>query len=106
MKKIISICTVFILFLWLAMFIASCTPVRVVETYTTDSTGKSVRTKVKYYEQTDRYSIQPDIHITTVPFFYNRTPIFIPTYRAPLYVPTYRAPITRGYGTYGLRHRH
>jgi hypothetical protein len=30
MKKIISICIAFILFLWVAMFLASCTPVRYV----------------------------------------------------------------------------
>lgn len=30
MKKIISICIGFILFLWLVMFLASCTPVRYV----------------------------------------------------------------------------
>ena len=33
MKKIISICIGFILFLWLVMFMASCTPVRYVNVH-------------------------------------------------------------------------
>ena len=91
MKKIISICVLFILLL------NSCTPIRVVETITTDSTGKSIKTKTKYYQQTDGYSVQPDIHVVATPLFYNRVPI---------YVPVYRAPIVRGYDSYGIKHRH
>ena len=81
----------------LGLFLVDCTPVRVVETITTDSTGKSIKVKTKYYQQTDGYSVQPDVHIITTPLIYNRVPIFIPTYRAP---------IIRGYGAYGFRHRH
>lgn len=99
MKKIISICVGFILFLWLVMFVASCTPVRVIETITTDSTGKSIKTKTKYYQQTDGYSVQPDIHVITTPLFYNRIEV-------PIMVPIYRTPIVRGYSSYGVRHRH
>jgi len=33
MKKIISICVGFILFLWITMFLASCTPIRYVDVY-------------------------------------------------------------------------
>jgi len=91
MKKIISICVLFILLL------NSCTPIRVVETITTDSTGKSIKTKTKYYQQTDGYSVQPDIHVVATPLFYNRVPI---------YVPVYRAPIVRGYNSYGIKYRH
>jgi hypothetical protein len=89
-----------VLFVLILLF-AACTPIRVVETTTTDSTGKQIKVKTKYYQQTDGYSVQPDIHVITTPLFYNRVPIFIPTYR-----PVYRAPITRGYGSYGFRHRH
>ena len=89
---IVAAITIIILFLAVA-----CTPVRVVETTTTDSTGKSIKVKTKYYQQTDGYSVQPDIHVITTPIFYNRVPIFIPTYRAP---------IIRGYSSYGFRHRH
>ena len=81
----------------LSFLLNSCTPVRVVETTTTDSTGKLIKVKTKYYQQTDGYSTQPDVHIITTPIFYNRVPIFIPTYRAP---------IVRGYSSYGFRHRH
>ena len=81
----------------LSFLLNSCTPVRVVETTTTDSTGKSIKVKTKYYQQTNGFSVQPDIHVITTPLFYNRVPIFIPTYRTP---------ITRGYSSYGFRHRH
>ena len=76
-----------------------CTPVRVIETITTDSTGKSIKTKTKYYQQTDGYSVQPDIHVITTPLFYNRIEV-------PIMVPIYRTPIIRGYSSYGVRHRH
>jgi len=91
MKKIISICTLFILFL------SGCTPVRVVETIRTDSTGRQIKTKTKYYQQTDGFSVQPDVHVIATPLFYNRIPV---------YIPVYRAPIVRGYNSYGIRHRH
>lgn len=83
----------------LGALLQSCTPVRVIETITTDSTGKSIKTKTKYYQQTDGYSVQPDIHVITTPLFYPRVSV-------PVIVPIYRAPITRGYGSYGFRHRH
>ena len=41
---IVAAITIIILFLAVA-----CTPVRVVETTTTDSTGKSIKVKTKYY---------------------------------------------------------
>jgi hypothetical protein len=43
MKKIISICIGFILFLWLVMFMASCTPVRYVYVDQKDSIVKKQR---------------------------------------------------------------
>ena len=102
MKKIITICVSFILFLWLVMFMSSCTPVRIVETTTTDSTGKQIKIKTKYYQQTDGYSV-PDarINVVTSPIFYSgiyypfmAPRIAVPTiprhYYEPTYRPTYR----------------
>ena len=43
MKKIISICVGFILFLWVTMFLASCTPVRYVYVDQKDSVVKKQR---------------------------------------------------------------
>ena len=43
MKKIISICVGFILFLWATMFLASCTPVRYVYVDQKDSVVKKQR---------------------------------------------------------------
>lgn len=43
MKKIISICVGFILFLWITMFLASCTPVRYVYVDQKDSVVKKQR---------------------------------------------------------------
>lgn len=83
----------------LGMLLQSCTPVRITEVYTTDSTGKTTKTVTKYYPQNDGYSVQPDIHIITTPLFYNRVPVTV-------IVPIYRAPITRGYSGNGFRHRH
>jgi hypothetical protein len=100
MKKIISICIGFILFLWIVMFAASCTPVKIVETMTTDSTGKPVKTKIKYYQQTYGHSVQhSDVHVITSPLFYNRVPVMVP-------VSVYRAPIIRARSSYSFRHRH
>ena len=114
MKKIITICVSFILFLWLVMFMSSCTPVRIVETTTTDSTGKQIKIKTKYYQQTDGYSVtkyyqQTDgysvpearINVVTSPIFYSgiyypfmAPRIAVPTiprrYYEPTYRPTYR----------------
>ena len=43
MKKIISICVGFILFLWITMYLASCTPVRYVYVDQKDSVVKKQR---------------------------------------------------------------
>lgn len=99
MKKIITICVSFILFLWLVMFMSSCTPVRIVETTTTDSTGKQIKIKTKYYQQTDGYSVQEArINVVTSPIFYSGIyyPFMAPRiaiprrYYEPTYRPTYR----------------
>jgi hypothetical protein len=93
LKKLVALFVLVLLF-------NACTPVRIVETTSIDSTGKQIKVKTKYYQQTDGYSVQPDIHIiTTTPLFYNRVPIIIPTYRVP---------VIRGYqrNSFGFRHRH
>jgi hypothetical protein len=98
MKQKSLLITGLLVILALILFsLIGCEPVRVVETITTDSTGKSIKTKTKYYQQTNGYSVQPDIHVIATPLFYNRVPV---------YVPVYRTPITRGYSSYGFRHRH
>jgi hypothetical protein len=48
MKKIISICVAFILFLWLVMFTASCTPVQYVYVDPQDSVVKKQRVVYDY----------------------------------------------------------
>jgi len=107
MKQKSLLITGLLIMLALILFsLLGCEPVRVVETYATDSTGKATKTVTKYYPQTDRYSAQPDIHVITTPLFYNRILFFTPIYSAPVFVPTYRAPIVRGYSSYDFRHRH
>jgi len=85
-----------VLFILVLLF-TNCTPVKIVETTTIDSTGKPIKVKTKYYQQSEGYSVQPDIHVIATPLFYNRVPII---------VPVYRAPIVRGYSSYSFRHRH
>jgi hypothetical protein len=48
MKKIISVCVAFILFLWIAMFIASCTPVQYVYIDPKDSVVRKQRVIYDY----------------------------------------------------------
>ena len=48
MKKIISICVTFILFLWIAMFVASCTPVKYVYVSSQDSVIRKQRVIYDY----------------------------------------------------------
>ncbi len=58
MKKIISICIGFILFLWVTMYLASCTPVRYVYVDQKDSVVKKQRV------------IYDDLYVPS-PFFFN-----------------------------------
>jgi len=58
MKKIISICVGFVLFLWVVMFLASCTPVRYVYVDQKDSVVKKQRL------------IYNELYVPS-PFFYN-----------------------------------
>lgn len=92
MKKIISICVGFILFLWLVMFMASCTPVRYVYVDPKDSVVRKQRVIVDY-------EFTPSIFYFNRPYyspFIIQRPIIIPqrpyyrpvTPRQPLYRPT------------------
>jgi hypothetical protein len=98
MKKIITICVSFILFLWLVMFMSSCTPVRVIETTTTDSTGKQIKIKTKYYQQSEGYSVpQASVNVVTTPVIYGGLyyPFIAPRIIVPVgprvyYRPSYR----------------
>ena len=91
-----------IVILILSALLQSCTPVRVIETITTDSTGKSIKVKTKYYQQTDGYSVEPSVNVITTPIFYNRLPIFVPTYRPTVVIRGYSRGSYRG----GFRSRH
>ena len=66
---------------------ASCTtPIRIIETTTTDSTGKTVRTIQKIYKPNHSYVPQASFNIISSPLFYpyNR-PVIIPRYVPPVY---------------------
>jgi len=72
MKKIITICLLFLIFLWVAMFVASCTPVRYVYVDPKDST---------IHEQRVIYN---DVYEPHIPLYFNYNPY--PYYR-PIIVP-------------------
>jgi len=71
MKKIVSICVGFILFLWVVMFFSSCeTPYQITETITKDSTGKEVRVITKKYENgTTTMVPKASINVVTHPLW-------------------------------------
>lgn len=73
MKKIISICVGFILFLWITMYLASCTPVRYVYVDPKDSIVRQQRI-VRDYQ-------------------YIQTPIYMDWYYRPYYSPTIVVPL-------------
>jgi hypothetical protein len=83
MKKIFGL-------LLITLFYA-CEPFKVVETTSTDSTGKIIKVKTKYYQQTDGVSITPSFNVVSSPILYGgmypyfRSPVLI--YQAPIRVP-------------------
>ena len=79
MKKIISICIGFILFLWLAMFIASCTPLQYVYIDPKDSVVKKQRVIYDYQYTPLFFNLIP---------YYN--PIIIQRWNTPRYQPQQR----------------
>jgi len=76
MKKIISICIGFILFLWTVMFLASCTPVRYVYIDPKDSVVRKQRVVMNY-------NFIPSIFYYSVPFY---NPVIIQRQR-PIIIP-------------------
>ena len=84
----------------LGTLLQSCTPVRVVETTTTDSTGKQIKVKTRYYQQTDGVSVEPSVHVIT-------TPVFGYPYYTPYLLPRVVVPVRIGGGYRGgFRGRH
>ena len=81
MKKIISICVGFILFLWIVMFMASCTPVRYVYIDPQDSIVKKQRIIYDYQYTPLYYNIRP---------YYN--PFIIQRWNTPRYYPQHWVP--------------
>lgn len=81
MKKIISICVGFILFLWITMYLASCTPVRYVYVDPKDSVIRQQR------------EIHTDLYLHTPMYFnYWHAPYYRPIiiHQAPIRIPQYR----------------
>jgi hypothetical protein len=58
-------------------------PYHIVETVTTDSTGKQVHTIHKYYENSTVVP-QASFNIVTTPYFYNYRPYYIPPVVVPV----------------------
>ena len=80
------------------MFLASCeAPYRIVETITTDSLGKQVRTINKYYDHETVVAPQASFNVVTSPLLYSYyRPYYYPRVIVPVmphYVPR---PIPRG----------
>jgi len=70
-----------------------CTPIRIIETYTTDSTGKQIHTIQKYYDNTTTVAPQASFNFVTHPgwdSFYG-TPYY---YTTPFYNSNPRVVIT------------
>jgi hypothetical protein len=84
----------------LSLFLVACTPVRVIETTTTDSTGKQIKVKTKYYQQTDGVSVEPSVQVIA-------TPVFGYPYYTPYLLPRVVVPVRIGGGYRGgFRGRH
>jgi hypothetical protein len=82
----------------IVIFIVSCnTPYHIVETITTDSTGKQVHTIQKYYSDGTSMTPQASFNITSTPFFYHSYPIVVPQQ----YIPY---TIIRGHSHGRIRH--
>ena len=88
MKKVLGL--VFLITLFYA-----CEPIRVVETTTTDSTGKQIKVKTKYYQQTDGVSLAPSVNVVSTPILYGG---LYPYFRPPVVI--YQAPIRVPYRSY------
>lgn len=68
----------------LIVFFMSCdTPYKVIETYSTDSTGKTVKTVQKLYSNNNDVPPPASLNIISSPFFYNPYPYYGCAYAAP-----------------------
>ena len=73
-------------FLVVVAFASCITPVKVIETTTTDSTGKIVKTVQKIYGPNYSYVPQASFNIISSPLFYpHNRPVIIPRYAPPVY---------------------
>ena len=79
MKKILALLIV-------VAFTSCIIPIKVIETTTTDSTGKAVKTVQKIYGSNNSYAPQASFNIISSPLFhpYYR-PVVIPRYLGPTY---------------------
>jgi hypothetical protein len=105
MKKIVSICVGFIVFLWVVMFFASCeTPYKITETITKDSLGKEIHVITKTYSNNNVEVVpQASLNVVTTPFIGYP---FYSTYYTPFYTPRVIVPVRIGGGFRGGRGRH
>jgi hypothetical protein len=95
-----------LLFVLLILAFVSCeAPYKIVETYTTDSTGKTVKTINKYYDNSPSTTYVPDASYN----FYS-TPLFHPYYNPyyrPIIIPKIVVPVAPryNYNNYTPRYR-
>jgi len=94
----------------ICLVVISCeTPLRIVETYSTDSNGKTVKTVQKYYDSAGQrvYAPQVSFNVVTSPFWYGG--VYNPYYYGPNYYnPRIIVPVIPFYRGNGYRggHRH
>jgi len=62
----------------LVLLFACETPYKVIETSTIDSTGKEIKVKTKYYQQTNGYSVTPPVLYGGVVYPYIAPRIIVP----------------------------
>ena len=78
--------------LFIIVFLFACeAPYHITETYTTDSTGKTVRTVQKYYNNTTTVTPQASINIGSS--FWWGTPYYYRPYYNPVIVPRIVVPV-------------
>lgn len=88
-----------LLFLFLVLLVVSCeTPYKIVETYTTDSTGKTVKVVNKYYSTGSSTTYVPvsNVYIPDASYNIYNSPVLYPYYR-PTIVPRIVVPIAPRY---------
>lgn len=80
--------------LFMVVLLFACeTPYKVIQTTTTDSTGKTTIIKQKYYLQGEVSRIQPSVNVVTSPLWYQipyYTPYIVPQINIPYRMNNYR----------------